>query len=588
MNIKRTIAVVIMLSILLTALPTLAAGKVELSFDCDPSTASIEVIGGKAYLGNYTVPGDGTYPFTATADGYMDYNGSFDVVDGKVYFNGAECGGNKIHIVMSKQLYPVLITKNPQNMTLNVTDSLGNPVSDTANLPAGTYLYTAFADGYESAAGKFAVENAPAVVNITLKAIAKTTPTTSGIGALALLPANIAGEYYSAPTGSPGELVSMYLPVINNGEPLTDITIEPIISNNVEEFPFAADAANYGLRLPDLGTGAWAVAQYMLKISPYATNGVKTVQFRAIYRENGVLRDSTLSASVTIVNGYEAPQETLHTAPKLMVSGYAVNLDTIYAGDDFTLTVFVKNTSASASAVNITGALTLDPSALMAALGRSDTGYAAKIAPGDTAEIVYDLTAMPDIQGNAQIAIKLEYEDKENTAANVTQTITLPIKQRMRISVDQPEIFAEGAAEGDYIAVSLPIVNKGKTKAYNVEVKLESEKLSMSESYYGGDILPGAKQSAEFQLLCLNSGAADGTLTVSFEDAEGNVYEQSVPIRVDIAESISIPAAADTEAEQPQEKPAAFPIWIAAAGAAAVIAVAAALIIKKGRSNAAK
>ena len=61
-----------------------------------------------------------------------------------------------------------------------------------------------------------------------------------------------------------------------------------------------------------------------------------------------------------------------------------------------------------------------------------------------------------------------------------------------------------------------------------------------------------------------------------------------MPIRVDIAESISIPAAADTEAEQPQEKPTAFPIWIAAAGAAAVIAVAAALIIKKGRSNAAK
>ena len=47
MNIKRTIAVVIMLSILLTALPTLAAGKVELSVDCDPSTASIEVIGGR-------------------------------------------------------------------------------------------------------------------------------------------------------------------------------------------------------------------------------------------------------------------------------------------------------------------------------------------------------------------------------------------------------------------------------------------------------------------------------------------------------------------------------------------------------------
>ena len=59
MYIKRTIAAAIMLSILLTALPALAAGKVELSFDCEPSTASIEVIGGKAYL--VTTP----YPETA-------------------------------------------------------------------------------------------------------------------------------------------------------------------------------------------------------------------------------------------------------------------------------------------------------------------------------------------------------------------------------------------------------------------------------------------------------------------------------------------------------------------------------------------
>lgn len=588
--IKRTIAAALMLSILFMAMPALADNMVKLSFDCDPAFADIVVKEGKPIIGGtkeYTVPKYGTYSFTATADGYMDYNGTFVVSDGKVYFNGVECVGNKIHIVMSKQLYPVLITKNPSSMTLSVSDSLGNPVHDTANLPAGTYLYTAYADGYESTAGKFAVENGPTVVNITLKAVSKAAPVTSGIGALALLPANVAGEYYSAPTGSPEEIVSIYLPVINNGEPLTDITIEPIVSNNVEEFPFAADAANYGLKLPNLANGAWAVAQYTLKISPYATNGVKTVQFRAIYRENGVLRDSTLSASVTIVNGYEAPQEAVHTAPKLMVSGYAVDIDTIYAGDDFTLTVFIKNTSESASAVNITGALTLDPSALMTALGRSDTGYTAKIAPGNTGELVYNLTAMPDIQGNAQIAIKLEYEDKENTAASVAQTITLPIKQRMRISVDQPEIFAEGAAEGDYIAVSLPIVNKGKTKAYNVEVRLESDKLSMNESYYGGDILPGAKQSAEFQLLCLNGGTAEGVLTVSFEDAEGNVYEQSVPIKAEIAESIIIPAAADTDKEQRQEK-TAFPIWIVAAGAAAVAAIAALLIIKKGRGNAAK
>lgn len=580
---SKLIAVMLTIMLLMPALSAFADSKVELSFDCDPSSAAVEVIGGKAYLGNYTVPGDGTYSFIATADGYADYKGSFEVNGGKVFFNGTECGGNKIHIVMSPKTYPVLITKNPANMTLNITDAAGEPISDFSNLSSGTYLYSAYADGYESAAGKFAVENGPTVLNITLKAISQSAPVTSSIGALALLPANIAGEYYSAPTASPGDIVSIYLPVINNGEALSDITIEPVVSNNVEEFPFAADAANYGLRLPDMANGEWAVAQFTFKISTYATNGIKTVQFRAIYRENGVLTESTLSASVTIKNGYEAPQEAIQNAPKLIVNGYALDKDTVYAGDEFTLTLFVQNTSAAHSAANVTAALTLDPSAVMPALGQSDIGYAGTIKAGAMAEIAYKLSTMPDIQGNAQIAIKLDYSDTSGIAGSSNQTITIPIKQQMRISLDTPEIYADGAAEGDLIAVSLPIINKGKTKAYNVEVKLESEKLSMAEGYFGGDILPGAKHSAEFQLLCNAGGAAKGTLIVLFEDAEGAVYEQTMPIAVDIAEKIELPVYAEPVQDTQQED--TFNVWPWAVAAALIIAAAVVVILLKKKAN---
>lgn len=573
-------------AMMLLALPTCADGKVELSFDCDPAYAAIEVSGGKAYLGNYTVPGDGSYSFTATADGYEDYSAAFDVVDGKVQFNGVECGGNVIHIVMSKKTYPVLITKNPSNMTLTVTDSSGNKVDDVSNLSSGTYLYSAYADGYESTAGKFSVENAPTVLNISLKAVAQSSPTTSGIGALALLPANVAGEYYSAPVASPNEIISLYLPVINNGETLTDITIEPIVSSNVEEFPFVAEVANYGLKLPNLENGAWAVAQYTFKVSPYATNGVKTVQFRAIYRENGVLTESTLSASVTIKNGYEAPQVSAENAPKLIVSGYALDKDTVYAGEDFILTLFIKNTSSSDNAMNVTGALTLDPSAVMPSLGQSDINFASTIGPNDTAELSYKLTAMADIQGNAQIAIKLDYDNGEGVMGSSTQTITLPIKQHMRISVDSPEVYADGAKEGELIAVSLPIINKGKTKAYNVEVKLESEKLAMQEGYFGGDILPGAKHSAEFQLLCLEGGLAEGVLTVSFEDAEGNTYEQSVDLSANIEYAITQPVQSNIEEVEEDEGGSLWPIVICIAAGIAAVAVILLLIMKKGKRNA--
>ncbi len=582
----KGLILILVTAIMLSAIPVCAAEKVELSFDCDPAYAAIEITGGKAYLGNYTVPGDGSYSFTATADGYEDYSGTFDVLDGRVSFNGVECGGNVIHIVMNKKTYPVLITKNPSSMTLIVTDAYGNEVDDTSYLSSGTYLYSAYAEGYESAAGKFSVENAPTVLNISLKAVTQSAPTTSGIGALALAPANVAGEYYSAPVASPNEVISLYLPVINNGESLTDITIEPVVSSNVEEFPFVAEVANYGLKLPNLENGAWAVAQYTFKVSPYATNGVKTVQFRAIYRENGVLTESTLSASVTIKNGYEAPQTSVETAPRLIVSGYALDKETVYAGEDFVLTLFVKNTSASNEAMNVTSSLTLDPSAVMPSLGQSDINFASSIKPNDTAELSYKLTAMADIQGNAQIAIKLDYDNGEGITGSSSQTITLPIKQHMRISVDSPEIYADGAKEGELIAVSLPIINKGKTKAYNVEVKLESAKLAMQEGYFGGDILPGAKHSAEFQLLCLEGGLAEGVLTVSFEDAEGNTYEQSVDLSVNIDYVATQPVQSNIEEVQKEADTAAWPIIICVVAGIAAVVIALLFIIKKGKRNA--
>lgn len=41
--------------------------------------------------------------------------------------------------------------------------------------------------------------------------------------------------------------------------------------------------------------------------------------------------------------------------------------------------------------------------------------------------------------------------------------------------------------------MSLNIVNKGRSKIYNVSIDVEGKGLSMYEDYYGGDVLPGGK-----------------------------------------------------------------------------------------------
>lgn len=354
-------------------------------------------------------------------------------------------------------------------------------------------------------------------------------------------PLNVAGRENTAiasPTGSPGETVVMSMPIVNKGGTLENVTVSPVVTGDLETFPFVAEDINYGRELGRMENGTRQQVDWIFKISPYATTGNKIVTFRATYEENGVYGECTFTGYIYVKNGY-----TPNTAASLMVEGYALyiddtQVDNLTAGSDALLKVTLKNNAAKNAIYKTVATLKLaDASSLILTSGYSDAAYVRSIPAGQTTEIEYHITARASASvGPSTATIALTYETSENegaVAGSATSTIQIPIKQEMNLQIDTPVIYGT-PVQDEPLAVSLNIVNLGRSRAYNVRI-VGMDGVSMQDSYFGGDILAAGTLNADFQVIPNKSGSYSGNLIVQYEDADGEQFTESVPLELEAA-----------------------------------------------------
>lgn len=124
----------------------------------------------------------------------------------------------------------------------------------------------------------------------------------TSFGALQVASFDEVGEVQT-PTAKPGDTVTFTVPVVNKGGRLSSVTIAPVVSSNVEEFPFIAQNSNYGAYFDTWENGAVNYVEFTFKVSTYATNGNKPVTFRATYFENSSATECTFSSYIYINTG---------------------------------------------------------------------------------------------------------------------------------------------------------------------------------------------------------------------------------------------------------------------------------------------
>ena len=451
------------------------------------------------------------------------------------------------------------------------------------------------------------------------------------------------GAVNSSPVTSPGQSITLTVPLVNKGGHLSNITVSPVISGSLDEFPFVVDKLAYGISLNDMETGDTQNFTYTFMTSPYATTGNKPVTFRASYEENGITGECNFTAYIYVKDGYEDlsqmapvatmknwtlwkvkkedeqeqkdPQEIVTTTSKVNVrkgmstkaeiyktvpantqmvrleqnedqtwskvqlsdedttpyyisSKYLVSsgtgelehlekTDYLSAGDEGVIRMTFINNSNERTIVDTAASIAIaDPTALNLTTGSSDTAYLGVLKPGQTGEATFRVTVPAAAPvGSTTITVTNNYANTSMATRAVSQNIMIPIKQPMNVMADTPVIYGTPKTDEPF-SVSLNIINKGRTKAYNLSITA-MDGISMAETYYGGDVLPAGSLSADIEVETAKSGSFNGTLLISYEDSDGELYTQYVDLPVNVVQAV------ETMSEEVEtEKKSGFPFWI--------------------------
>lgn len=358
---------------------------------------------------------------------------------------------------------------------------------------------------------------------------------TTSFGSLQVAGTNVDGSY-TVPTGTPNQTISMRIPVINVGGTLTGVTVTPVVSTSLDEFPFVVTSTNYSQYFSYWGSGEIKYLDYTFTVSPFATSGNKSIKFKATYFENSAPAEGTFSTQITIIDGYDA------SAMAVMVKEYKLYVDDtevsgLMAGEETELRLTVINNSKVDTAKKVIGSLVFtNAPGLTLAMGGTDTAYADTIKPGGTATLTYKIMAKQDAEvGPTMLGINLAYETTEAIAGKAAQNIMLPISQQMDILAGTPEVYGTPSKDKE-ATISVPLTNMGRAKAMNIRV-MATDGMTSPTPCYVGDLLAGGSTSADVTVNFSKIGAFVGKLILQYEDANGETYSQDISVPLSVAES---------------------------------------------------
>lgn len=335
--------------------------------------------------------------------------------------------------------------------------------------------------------------------------------------------------------------------------PLSYFRIEPVVSGKTEEFPFELEYAAYGKTMADIQvetnangevTDTWF--DFPFKVKSDAVNGYYPISFKLyhLYQNTNLQEttpvETTITTYVEIRNGKKPSSGDGSLAPTdpstaiLLLDGYTVEPQEIKAGDEFDLTLRIRNTS-DKTVTDVKSTLSEANKTVLPVSGASSF-FIEKVAPGEVVEQTVRLKATASAGVDPVELTLANAFVQENMAKTSSDTFVLPVVQVANLSLDPPSYPIETYA-GESFNLMMNLYNKGKSRLYNVSVYLESDSMAADENYYAGNMESGSSKSYDVMVTpnADASGQISGDIVVTYEDAEGNVTEKRTPINLNVA-----------------------------------------------------
>lgn len=410
------------------------------------------------------------------------------------------------------------------------------------------------------------------------------------------------GGNWVTPVATYSQRVNVVLPIVNMAkEDAMDVIVTPVLDTDPENWPFDIEQSSYTVKLDRLaGENVNGDAMerrqeitWNFRTRKDVTSGYKKIAFNVQYTNSaGEQVNTTLNTYVKAVGAPGSGTGDTTSTPRLIVTGFDTDPEQVRAGDNFTLTVHMKNTAKRTAVSNVEFTLKAategkDADAVYEAflpVAGSSTIYVESIPAGGTTDLVIDMKAKADLAQKPYVLnIDMKYEDEKLKEFTASSSVSIPVYQEARYEISEPEVMPSSIDVGSESNVMFSIYNTGKTTLYNVSVRFEGDSVSGGEAFVG-NIQSGGTGNVDTMLTGVAPTTDDGIIKaiISFEDNETNKTE----VEKELTLYVSEPVYDDMDMndfDMSDDTKSGFPIWAKILLVLVVIAavVAAVIIVKK-------
>ena len=410
------------------------------------------------------------------------------------------------------------------------------------------------------------------------------------------------GGNWVTPVATYSQRVNVVLPIVNMAkEDATDVIVTPVLDTDPENWPFDIEQSSYTVKLDRLAgenvNGDAMERRHEItcnfRTRKDVTSGYKKIAFNVQYTNSaGEQVNTTLNTYVKAVGAPGSGTGDTTSTPRLIVTGFDTDPEQVRAGDNFTLTVHMKNTAKRTAVSNVEFTLKAategkDADAVYEAflpVAGSSTIYVESIPAGGTTDLVIDMKAKADLAQKPYVLnIDMKYEDEKLKEFTASSSVSIPVYQEARYEISEPEVMPSSIDVGSESNVMFSIYNTGKTTLYNVSVRFEGDSVSGGEAFVG-NIQSGGTGNVDTMLTGVAPTTDDGIIKaiISFEDNETNKTE----VEKELTLYVSEPVYDDMDMndyDMSDDTKSGLPIWAKILLVLVVIAavVAAVIIVKK-------
>ena len=407
------------------------------------------------------------------------------------------------------------------------------------------------------------------------------------------------GENQSTPSANYSEVMNFDVNVRNTGyKTAYDVRVDMELSEDITKFPFEINDGNYDRQMGNMNPDQTVAVPFSMAVREKAKSGYYPIKFKVRYREN---ENGNFAAPVEdtfygrVYGKDEADSldseagENERTKARIIVDSFETDPAEIYAGQDFTLKVRMKNASNSIAASNILFTFeseAVSDSPVFTTVNGSNSVVVNSLAPGASDTLTIKFSSSPTAeQRSYTITINEQYDSPEFKNAKEAVKIAVGLKQEARLNTGTIEVMPDAISVGEESNVMFSINNTGKVMLYNVNAVFEADSIQKNEAYVG-NIEPGKSGNVDTMINGIAPTTDDGKvkLSITYEDENGKVstVEKEIQLMVNEDQSMDESNVDDTwNSDDVQPEPSttdklkhlAIPVGIVGVVLAAVILV---------------